>query len=119
MGKIFIYFISCLSLLGCSKEIESTDNDAVLFGVVSDLQTGAPLSNVSIDLHQGLAWDCLGASIGKTFTGTDGFFQINDINPDESYFIIFQHVDYKTTGQRLKLKAGGKTELNMAMTQNN
>jgi len=118
MKKILIGIIFCLSLSSCSKDIENTDNDAVLFGIVSDLETGNPISNVSVDLCEGLAWDCLGASIGRTFTGTDGFFQINDINPDESYFIIFQHVDYKTTGQRLKLKAGEKTELNMAMTQN-
>lgn len=111
MKKFLFSLILCLPLLSCSKDIEEYDITASIFGVVSD----QPLSNVTITLYEGLAWDCLGASVGTSFTGNDGFFQINNIDPTKSYFIAFQHSNYQSHGQRIKLKAGNKSELNISM----
>lgn len=117
MKKIFVILLLSLSFISCSKDIENTDSSATLFGVVSDLKTGEPLSSASIELCKGLAWDSLGERVGATFTGTDGFFQINGIDPDESYFVIFRHSDYTAKGQRVNFKPGKKTELNMTMSK--
>lgn len=116
MNKFFVGVIICLTLLGCSKDIGVTNKSSTILGVVSDWRTGAPISNVSVDLREGLALDCLGASVGKNLTGTDGYYQINDIDPDKDYFIIFEHVDYIRAGQRVELKINSKVELNVVMS---
>ena len=117
MKKIFVILLLSLSFISCSKDIENTDSSATLFGVVSDLKTGDPISLVQIELCEGLAWDCLGDRVGVAFTGTDGFFQINGIDPDEYYFVIFRHSDYTVKGQGVNFKPGKKTELNMTMSK--
>lgn len=118
MEKVVIgLLLFSLLISSCSEDIEKVDDSGILFGVVSDLETGEPVSKVSVQLYEGLAWDCLGASVGRTFTGTDGYYQINEINPNESYFIIFNHTEYKSAGQRVKFVAGKKTELNMTMVK--
>lgn len=113
--NLFVCVLYSMCLLGCAKDINDFDSAASLFGVVSDLTTGNPIANVSIDLREGLAWDCLGPSVGSTFTGTDGYFRINNINPKEDYFVIFRHSGYSAKGQRVVI-AGKGTELNMIMT---
>ncbi|MDE5594327.1 MAG: carboxypeptidase-like regulatory domain-containing protein, partial [Muribaculaceae bacterium] len=96
--KLVIAIISCLSIISCSKDIETIDPNGTVCGVVSDLETGEPISNVSVALYEGLAWDSLGAGAGNSVTGTDGFFQIIDIDTTWSHFIIFKHSGYETVG---------------------
>lgn len=115
MKKFLFSLILCLPLLSCSKDIEESDSTASIFGVVSDIESGQPLSNVTITLYEGFAWDCLGASVGTSFTGSDGFFLIKNIDPTKSYFIAFRHSNYQSHNQRIRLKAGVKTELNISM----
>lgn len=103
-------------MLGCSKDIDDSANTTSLFGIVSDLKTGRPIANVSVDLREGLAWDCLDASVGATFTGTDGYSRINNINPNEYYFVIVQYSKYSAKGLPITFTAGKETELNMIMT---
>ncbi|MCH5305558.1 MAG: carboxypeptidase regulatory-like domain-containing protein [Rikenella sp.] len=117
MTKILFSLLLSVLYLSCSKDMDDTEGTATLFGVVSDFETGGPLSNVSIDLREGLAWDCLGATVGRTMTGNDGFFQIKGIDPDKSYFIIFQRKNYYQIGQRIRLAANKKTELNISMSK--
>lgn len=117
MKQIIFCMVILLSFAGCSKDVNNADGTATLFGVVSDFETGGPLSNVSIDLREGLAWDCLGATVGRTMTGNDGFFQIKGIDPDKSYFIICQRKNYYQIGQRIRLAANKKTELNISMSK--
>ena len=115
MKTVITTIVFCLLLTSCSKDIETIDVNGTAFGIVSDLQTGDPISNVSVTLYQGLAWDCLGASEGITFTGTDGFFQLNDVDPSKYYFIVFRHAGYESLGQRINIRAGKNTELNAVM----
>lgn len=108
---------TALTLFGCSEDIESTEVTAEVFGIISDLQSGAPLPNVSVTLYEGVATNSHGVTVGSTFTGTDGFFQLDKINPNKSYVIMFKHSGYKTEGQRVTFTAGKKTELNKGLSK--
>lgn len=50
MKEFLFSLILCLPLLSCSKDIEESDSTASIFGVVSDIESGQPLSNVTITL---------------------------------------------------------------------
>lgn len=117
MNKFITALILCLLTISCSKDIETIDTTGTVFGLVSDLETGDPISKVSVTLYEGLAWDCLGAVVGVTFTGTDGFFQITDIDPSKSYFIVFRHAGYNNGGLRVRVEAGKSIEINYAMSK--
>lgn len=117
MKKTIIGLLFGLLFFSCSKDIDEVDNYGTVFGIVSDRETGAPISNVSVELYEGLAWDCLGQNVGITFTGTDGFFQITDVNPERSYFIVFSHSDYQTIGKGVGVNSNKKTEVNQSMNK--
>lgn len=53
------------------------------------MESSDPIFNVSVTLYEELAWDFLGAGVGVIFTGTDEFPKITNIDPSESYFIVF------------------------------
>ncbi|MDE6485851.1 MAG: carboxypeptidase regulatory-like domain-containing protein [Duncaniella sp.] len=122
--KKFTYILSilaiglCLVAVSCSKDIETVETTGIAYGVISDADTGEPIANVSVSLHQGLAWDCLGASVGTAFTGSDGFFQIVEIDPSNQYFIVASHAGYKQNGRRVNIQSGKNTEINITLIKN-
>lgn len=117
MNKLIAILFLCLSVVGCSSDIETVETSGTAYGVISDAESGEPISNVSVSLHEGLAWDCLGASVGTAFTGSDGFFQIVDVDPSKQYFIVASHAGYNSNGRRVTIQAGKKTEINIAMSK--
>lgn len=118
MKKVITILFFCLCIIGCSEEPAPTNTAGTVCGVVSDLKTGNPITNVNVTIYEGLAWDCLGASVGVAFTGTNGFFQITGLDPSQHYFIVFKHSGYRPVGQRVKIIAGKIVEQNIAMTEN-
>ncbi len=117
MKKLIFAFLLGILLTSCSKDLDDTETVGLVYGVVSDAQTGEPIANVSVTLYEGLAWDCLGASVGTVFTGSDGFYQIVNIDPSKSYFIGAEHSGYRHNGHRATVQAGKKTEINIALSK--
>jgi hypothetical protein len=110
MKRITI-LLSLLLLLGLFSKCTPPEYDlfATLYGVVSDYETGTPLSNASVVLGPG----------GKTkTTGTDGRFEFNDLEAQQ-YTITVQKTDYVTNRKTITAVPGEKTEVNIPLTKSN
>lgn len=105
MKKILFLCLMALPLLfSCSKEEQ--DSFGTLYGVVSNTQTGDPLSNVTVTLSPG----------GTTkLTGSDGLFEYSELTPQQ-YTITVQKAGYQTNRKTLSAVVGEKTEANITMT---
>lgn len=106
MKKILFLCLVALPLfLSCSKE--EIDNFGTLYGVVSDTQTGDPLSNVTVTLSPG----------GTTkLTGSDGLFEYTGLTPQQ-YTITVQKSGYQTNRKTITAVVGEKVQANITMTQ--
>jgi hypothetical protein len=91
---------------GCpSKEY---DLFATVYGIVSDSQTGYPISGANVVLSPG----------GKSqTTATDGLFEFTDLDAQQ-YTITVQKTDYQTNRKTITAISGEKTEANISMTKN-
>lgn len=105
MKKILFLCLMALSLLfSCSKEEQ--DSFGTLYGVVSDTQTGDPLSNVTVTLSPG----------GTTkLTGSDGLFEYAELTPQQ-YTITVQKSGYQTNRKSITAVVGEKVQANITMT---
>lgn len=104
MKKILSLCLMALPLLfSCSKE--EADSFGTLYGVVSDTQTGDPLSNVTVTLSPG----------GTTkITGSDGLFEYSDLTPQQ-YTITVQKSGYQTNRKNVTAVVGEKVQANITM----
>lgn len=105
MKKILLLCLVTLPLfLSCSKE--EYDSFGTLYGVVSDVKTGEPLSNVTVSLSPG------GSSI---LTGSDGLFEYMNLTPQQ-YTITVQRANYQTNRKDVTAVVGEKVQVNITMT---
>ena len=103
-----ILFLNCIMLLAICNSCTKAEYDhfATLYGVISDHNTGEPLTNVSVVLSPG----------GKTkTTGTDGRYEFNDLDPQQ-YTITVQKSGYSTNRKTITAIVGEKTEANITLT---
>lgn len=106
MKKIlFLCLVLLTLLLSCSKE--EYDSFGTLYGVVSDIKTGDPLSNVTVTLSPG----------GSTkLTGSDGQFEYTSLTPQQ-YTITVQKSGYQTNRKDVVAVVGEKIAVNISMKQ--
>lgn len=104
---LLLCFMTLPLFLSCSKE--ENDSFGSLYGVVSDVNTGNPLDNVTITLSPG------GTS---KLTGSDGLFEFTELTPQQ-YTITVQKAGYQTNRKTLSAVVGEKTQANITMTPQN
>ena len=107
MKKITI-FTALLAMILCSSCAKTEHNlFGGLYGVVSDHETGEPVTNASVVLSPG----------GKTkTTGTDGRYEFNDLDPQQ-YTITVQKTGYNTNRKTITAVVNEKTEANIPLTK--
>lgn len=104
MKKILFLCLTALTIfLSCSKEKQ--DSFGTLYGVVSDVNTGTPLDNVTVTLSPG------GATM---FTGSDGLFEFSGLTPQQ-YTITVQKSGYQTNRKNVSAVVGEKVQVNITM----
>ena len=104
MKKVLFIALLALLLSGC------TEDEYTLFGIISgtvtDVNTGEPISNVSLTLSPS----------GKTsVTGSDGNFEFIDLEATQ-YKIQARHADYKTDTKTVNVLAGQTVRGDMQLT---
>lgn len=104
MKKILFLCLAALPLfLSCAKE--EHDSFGTLYGVVSDVKTGDPLTNVTVTLSPG----------GTTkLTGSNGQFEYTGLEPQQ-YTITAQKSGYQTNRKTVSAVVGEKIEANISM----
>ena len=101
---LFLCLMALPVFLSCSKEEQ--DSFGSLYGVVTNTQTGDPLSNVTVTLSPG----------GTTrLTGSDGLFEYSDLTPQQ-YTITVQKSGYQTNRKTITSVVGEKVQANITMT---
>ena len=105
MKKILCLCLMALPILfSCSKEEQ--DSFGSFYGVVSDVQTGDPLGNVTVTLSP--------SGVTK-LTGTDGLFEFSELTPQQ-YTITVQKSGYQTNRKSVSAVAGESVQVNITMT---
>jgi hypothetical protein len=108
MKKVLLLLSCALFLIGnssCSK----TEHDlfSTLHGVVSDAETGDPISGAAITLSPG----------GKSqTTGTDGRYEFENLDAAQ-YTVTVQKTGYQTNRKTVTAVAGEKAEANILLTK--
>ncbi|NDV59253.1 carboxypeptidase-like regulatory domain-containing protein [Bacteroides sp. 519] len=108
--KKIILLLGCIALINLTNSCSKKEHDtfSMLYGVVTDHETGEPIANATIVLSPG----------GKTkTTGTDGTYQFNDIDAHQ-YTITVQKTGYSTNRKTVTAVVGEKTEANIPLTKN-
>ena len=101
---LFLCFAALLLFLACAKE--EYDSFGTLYGVVSDVKTGEPLSNVTVTLSPG----------GSTMlTGSNGRFEYMNLTPQQ-YTITVHKSGYQTNRKDVTAVVGEKVQINITMT---
>lgn len=105
MKKILFMCLMALPLFfSCTKE--EIDSFGTLYGVVTDMNTGDPLGNVTVTLSPG----------GTTkITGSDGLYEYTGLTPQQ-YTITVQKSGYQTNRKNVTAVVGEKVQANITMT---
>ena len=118
MKKILFVCLFVSLLFGCSNDLEKPAATGTLYGHVADGETGDPIANANIRLYSGIAADCSGEVLATAVTGTDGYFQMSEVDPGKSYegrFILVSHPHYRNFSQRVSIQANHNTELQILL----
>jgi carbon monoxide dehydrogenase subunit G len=110
MKKIFLVLSCALFLIG-SNSCSKTEHNlfATLYGVVSDVETGEPISAAAITLSPG----------GKSqTTGTDGRYEFENLDAAQ-YTVTVQKSGYQTNRKTVTAVAAERTEANITLTKVN
>jgi len=91
---------------GCTSTI---DTFATLYGVVSDKETGEPISGASVTLTPGG---------GNKTTGSDGYYEFTNLEPRQ-YTIQVTANGYKTDHGTITAVAGERQPKDFKLTKNN
>lgn len=94
MKKIFVLALALFLFAACTPT--TFDTFATISGTVVDYSTGSPIQNVTITLNP---------SGKNTFTGSDGFFQFNDLDPQQ-YKLTAQKEGYESNSKSVNPSAG-------------
>jgi hypothetical protein len=109
MKKTLTTIAAALCLLahgGCTKE--PLNIYATLYGVVSDRETGEPMSGASVTLQPG----------GKTqTTDANGAYEFNDLDAKQ-YTITVQQPGYKVEYEAVSAISAKRTQKNIFLTKN-
>lgn len=106
MKKILLCFFAVLVSAACSKT-EEVSVFSTLHGIVSDYETGEPISGVNVVLSPGGA---------TKITGNDGYFEFQELTPQQ-YTITAQKTGYTTNRKSITAVSGENTEVNITITQ--
>ena len=106
MKKIFYVFplLAALFFAGC--EIELPNLMGSIYGIVSDSQTGEPISNAQVMLSPGNH---------TTVTGSDGHFEFKDLEPMQ-YKLQVSANGYNTNSKQITVMAGYQVSGDMHLT---
>lgn len=105
MRKILLCFIVALVCAACSKTEYSVFS--TLYGVVSDYETGDPVSGVSV---------VLSPSGAAKITGSDGYFEFQELTPQQ-YAVTVQKEGYATNRKSITAVSGENVEVNIPITK--
>ncbi|MDR3246594.1 MAG: carboxypeptidase-like regulatory domain-containing protein [Prevotellaceae bacterium] len=106
---LFGFAVLILVSTSCRHEDLEEEKDAILYGVITDHETGEPIANASVVLSPG----------GKTkTTGTDGSYEFQDLDAAQ-YTITVQKTGYATNRKTVTAVARGKVEANIPLTKSN
>jgi len=106
MKKILLCFFAVLVSAACSKT-EEVSVFSTLHGIVSDYETGEPISGVNV---------VLSPSGATKITGNDGYFEFQELTPQQ-YTITAQKTGYTTNRKSITAVSGENTEVNITITQ--
>ncbi|MBR4311773.1 MAG: carboxypeptidase regulatory-like domain-containing protein [Bacteroidaceae bacterium] len=106
MKKIFYVFplLAALFFTGC--EVELPNLMGGIYGIVSDSQTGEPISNAQVMLSPGNR---------TTVTGYDGHFEFKDLEPMQ-YKLQVSANGYNTNSKQITVMAGYQVSGDMILT---
>lgn len=128
MKKLIYALILCTGIImcGCSSDSDESTSTGTLYGAVYDVTTGQPVANATIQLYQGchVVYWVLQRMIATSATGSDGYFQINDITPgnpnnsNDGRVIVVSHPEYKRFQEEVFIRANHKTEMQILLYKN-
>lgn len=93
-----ILFAVCVLMFGCLKDNSSFEETGTLYGSITDVATGEPVSNANMSLQPG----------GETvLTGYDGLYQFNNL-PVGNYYVTISKAgfDEVTADEMVKIAEG-------------
>jgi hypothetical protein len=106
--KKYLFILSCILLSAVCSSCSEDDIDlfATLYGVVTDAETGEPISGVAVGLAPG----------GQSqTTGTDGRYEFKKLDAAQ-YTVTVQKTGYQTNRKTVTAVIGEKAEANILLT---
>lgn len=94
MKKFLAFAFSILLVAACQPVTYNTFG--TISGTVLDAATGTPIQNATITLNP---------TGKKAFTGSDGFFEFDDLDPDQ-YKVWAQKDGYDSNSVSVRINAG-------------
>lgn len=105
MRKLVLCAIMAFVFAACSQTEYSVFS--TLHGVVSDYETGNPVSGVNV---------VLSPSGATKITGNDGYFEFQEITPQQ-YTVTVQKSGYATNRKSVTAISGENTEVNISIIE--
>lgn len=103
MKKLLIWAMVFLLMSACQPITYNTFG--TISGTVVDYATGAPIQNAAVTLSP---------SGKNAFTGSDGFFQFDELDPD-NYKVYAQKDGYSTDSKSVNLHAGETESITISL----
>lgn len=100
----YIFLLLLLMVVSCAKDIE--ESTGMVYGKVTDAETGAVLSGVNVSLSPG--------GISRT-TGSDGSFEFLDLEPGQ-YQLQAKKADYVDNSRSINVVTGQKATGDITLT---
>ncbi len=104
--RLLVPVVLLTAMFSCKPE--TYDTFGSIYGVVTDMETEAPVVNVMVILSPG------GTSL---MTDKDGYFEYRDLEPQQ-YTITVQKNGYSTNRKSVTVLPGEKTEANILIRKN-
>lgn len=105
MRKLVLCAIMAFVFAACSQTEYSVFS--TLHGVVSDYETGNPVSGVNV---------VLSPSGATKITGSDGYFEFQELTPQQ-YTVTVQKEGYTTNRKSITAVSGENVEVNIPITK--
>lgn len=107
MKKTIISLLVCTTLLFFSSACTKTEYDLFgnISGTVVDKNTGEPIGQVAVTLKP---------SARNTYTGSDGYFDFNEIEADR-YEVWVQKTGYRANNIKVEVPSGETVKVSITM----